>query len=250
MAGRPMVKRTLAEIKRRGGGEYLREWVLEGNSISSLAKDLDVHAGSLRNMILRDPELTAAIDEARRAAAGPVGGRRMFGGAGGGGGGGAGGAKKKQQNALAAEFMARKSKKGGKLTRNDVDSVLDAENICCTLNGLYHTHGNQHVDNHTRLEHRQPHCESHELYKGILGGRSTGVFNGTIFVRPHAQKTNARQSSKNLLLSEEAVIETNPQLKIDADDVKCAHGATVGQLDEEALDRERHWHQHRDYRQD
>ncbi|MHC4940508.1 MAG: Fe-S cluster assembly protein SufD [Planctomycetota bacterium] len=124
---------------------------------------------------------------------------------------------------------------GGKLTRNDVDSVLDAENICCTLNGLYHTHGNQHVDNHTRLEHRQPHCESHELYKGILDDRSSGVFSGKIHVFEDAQKTDAKQSNANLLLTDTAVVDTKPQLEIYADDVKCTHGAVVGQLDANAL---------------
>jgi len=124
---------------------------------------------------------------------------------------------------------------GGRLTRNDVDSVLDDENIVCTLNGLYHTHGKQHVDNHTRLEHRKPHCESHELYKGILDDESSAVFTGKIHVYEDAQKTDAKQSSANLLLTDDAVVDAMPQLEIYADDVKCTHGAVVGQLDPDAL---------------
>ena len=124
---------------------------------------------------------------------------------------------------------------GGRLTRNDVDSILDAENIVCTLNGLYHTHGDQHVDNHTRLEHRKPHCDSHELYKGILDGKSSAVFAGKIHVFEEAQKTDAKQSSSNLLLTDTAVIDSQPQLEIYADDVRCTHGAVIGQLDDNAL---------------
>jgi Fe-S cluster assembly protein SufD len=124
---------------------------------------------------------------------------------------------------------------GGRLTRNDIDAVLDEENISCTLNGLFLTHGTQHVDNHTRLLHKKAHCESHELYKGILDDDSTGVFSGKIHVFEDAQKTDAKQSSANLLLSDDAVVDAKPQLEIYADDVKCTHGATIGQLDESAL---------------
>jgi Fe-S cluster assembly protein SufD len=124
---------------------------------------------------------------------------------------------------------------GAALTRNDVNSVLDAEGAECTLNGLFVVAGRQHVDNHTTLDHAKPHCNSHELYKGILDGQAVGVFNGKIMVRKEAQKTNAIQSNKNLLLSEGAVINTKPQLEIYADDVRCTHGATVGQLDRDAL---------------
>jgi Fe-S cluster assembly protein SufD len=124
---------------------------------------------------------------------------------------------------------------GGSLVRNDVNAVLDREGIECTLNGLYLTRGKQHVDNQTSIDHAQPHCSSRELYKGILDGKSSGVFNGKIVVRKDAQKTNARQTNKNLLLSEQALVNTKPQLQISADDVKCTHGATIGQLDDEAL---------------
>jgi Fe-S cluster assembly protein SufD len=95
--------------------------------------------------------------------------------------------------------------------------------------------GRQHVDNHTRIDHVKPHCSSRELYKGVLGGRSKGVFNGKIYVHKDAQKTDAKQTNKNLLLSEDAVINTKPQLEIYADDVKCTHGTTIGQLDQEAI---------------
>jgi Fe-S cluster assembly protein SufD len=124
---------------------------------------------------------------------------------------------------------------GAALARNDINCVLVAEGAECFLNGLYVTSGNQHVDNHTLLDHAQPNSASRELYKGILSGHGTGVFNGKIIVRKDAQKTNAIQSNKNLLLSGDAVINTKPQLEIFADDVRCTHGATVGQLDGEAL---------------
>jgi Fe-S cluster assembly protein SufD len=103
------------------------------------------------------------------------------------------------------------------------------------MNGLYLTAGSQHVDNHTVLDHARPHGDSRELYKGILDGSSRTVFNGRIVVRPGAQKTDAKQSNRNLLLSSGALAQTRPQLDIFADDVKCTHGATIGRLDEEAL---------------
>ncbi len=124
---------------------------------------------------------------------------------------------------------------GGRLAREDTTTVLGGEGGEATLNGLYVLRAEQHVDNHTTLDHAQPHCSSRELYKGILDGKSTGVFNGKIIVRPDAQKTDSKQSNKNLLLSEDATINTKPQLEIYADDVKCTHGATVGQIDAEAL---------------
>jgi Fe-S cluster assembly protein SufD len=124
---------------------------------------------------------------------------------------------------------------GGRLARNQVNARLDAQGASCILNGLYLGRGEQLVDHHTVVDHAQPHCESHEFYHGILDGRARGVFNGKIFVKPHAQKTSAKQTNRNLLLSEEAVIDTKPQLEIFADDVKCTHGATVGQLDEDAI---------------
>jgi Fe-S cluster assembly protein SufD len=103
------------------------------------------------------------------------------------------------------------------------------------MNGLYVTTGSQHVDNHTTIDHAKPHCSSRELYKGILDGHSEGVFNGKIVVRKDAQKTDSKQSNKNLLLAEDCVINTKPQLEIYADDVKCTHGATIGQIDAESI---------------
>ncbi|MEK7686570.1 MAG: Fe-S cluster assembly protein SufD [Verrucomicrobiota bacterium] len=124
---------------------------------------------------------------------------------------------------------------GARLARNNINVTLDAERIEATLNGLYLGKGGQLVDHHTAICHAQPHCQSHEHYHGVLDGHAQGVFNGKIFVRPEAQKTDAKQTNRNLLLSQEAAINTKPQLEIFADDVKCTHGATVGQLDEEAL---------------
>jgi len=124
---------------------------------------------------------------------------------------------------------------GGAIVRNGVRALLDGEGSESHLNGLYLAGGHQHVDNHTAIDHARPNCNSREIYHGILDGSSTGVFNGKIFVRQDAQKTDARQTNRNLLLSNSAVIDTKPQLEIFADDVKCTHGATVGQLDEEAI---------------
>lgn len=124
---------------------------------------------------------------------------------------------------------------GGALVRNHVNAVLDGEGAEATLNGFSLTTDTQHVDNHTSIDHVKPHCNSFELYKGILDDRSRGVFNGRIIVRPNAQKTDSKQTNQNLLLSEDALVNTNPQLEIYADDVKCTHGATIGQLDPEAV---------------
>jgi len=124
---------------------------------------------------------------------------------------------------------------GASLARNHVNAVLDGEGGEATLNGFYLVNGRQHVDNHTSIDHARPHCNSHELYKGILDGKARGVFNGRIIVRPDAQKTDSKQTNKNLILSEEALVNTNPQLEIYADDVKCTHGATIGQLDADAI---------------
>jgi Fe-S cluster assembly protein SufD len=124
---------------------------------------------------------------------------------------------------------------GGELVRNDVVAVLDGEGIDCILNGLYLAEGKQFVDTHMRVEHVKPHCASHELYKGVLDGKARSVFNGLIHVHKGAQKTDAKQSNRNLLLSKDAVANSNPQLEIYADDVKCTHGSTVGQLDEDAV---------------
>jgi Fe-S cluster assembly protein SufD len=123
---------------------------------------------------------------------------------------------------------------GGALVRNDVNVVL-SEGTEATVNGLYIVNGTQHVDNHTSIDHAKPHGASHELYKGILDGKSAAVFNGRIIVRKDAQKTDSKQTNKNLVLSDDAVIDTKPELQIHADDVRCTHGATIGQLDAESL---------------
>ena len=135
----------------------------------------------------------------------------------------------------ASSFSAHSITLSGAIVRNEVSVVLGGEGAECTLNGLYLANERQLVDNQTTIDHAQPHCDSHELYKGILDDRSRAVFNGKIIVRLDAQKTDAKQSNKALLLSEDAQVTTKPQLEIFADDVKCTHGATVGQLDEEAL---------------
>jgi Fe-S cluster assembly protein SufD len=124
---------------------------------------------------------------------------------------------------------------GAWLGRNDFILTLNGRGITATLNGLYLARDRQHIDYHTVIDHAQPHCNSFERYKGILDGRATGVFNGKIFVRKDAQKTDAKESNKNLILSDEAIINTKPQLEIWADDVKCTHGATIGQLGKDTL---------------
>lgn len=124
---------------------------------------------------------------------------------------------------------------GGAIVRNNLNIRLDDQQVNAYLNGLYVLNGKQVIDNHTLVDHAKPHCYSNELYKGIIGDQAEGVFNGKIWVREDAQKTNAYQSNKNLLLSNQASMNTKPQLEIYADDVKCSHGATTGQLDDEAL---------------
>jgi Fe-S cluster assembly protein SufD len=124
---------------------------------------------------------------------------------------------------------------GARLSRTNVYTALDGEGCGATLNGLYMLDGEQHCDHQTRIEHAQPNTYSRELYKGILDGRSHGVFNGKVYVHPVAQKTDGKQTNNTLLLSDQARIDTKPQLEIFADDVKCTHGATVGRLDATAL---------------
>jgi len=123
---------------------------------------------------------------------------------------------------------------GAELSRNEFNTRFNDEGGESTLNGLFITDGSQHFDVHTLIDHAKPYCNSHEHYKGILDGKSRGVFNGKVIVRKDAQKTNAFQENNNIILSKEALINTKPQLEIFADDVKCSHGATIGQLDNEA----------------
>jgi Fe-S cluster assembly protein SufD len=124
---------------------------------------------------------------------------------------------------------------GARLSRNNIRAKLAGEGLECILNGLYLTRGDQLADHHMVVEHTQPHCASHEYFNGILDDKSRGVFHGRIYVHPAAQKTDAKQTNKNLLLSDSATADTKPQLEIYADDVKCTHGATIGQLNLESI---------------
>jgi len=139
------------------------------------------------------------------------------------------------QHGRDSRFNSHSVALGAALARNDVRALFAKEGSECTLNGLYMATGKQHLDNRTLIDHQSPRCTSRELYKGVLDGESRGVFSGRVLVRHDAQKTDASQTNKNLLLSDEALVDTKPQLEIFADDVKCAHGAAVGQLDEDAL---------------
>ncbi len=124
---------------------------------------------------------------------------------------------------------------GGALVRNNIHPVMAGEGGDCLINGLFMATGRQHMDNYMKVEHASPHCGSRQFYNGILDGQSRGVFHGRIVVHKAAQKTDAKQTNRNLLLSNEAQIDTKPQLEIYADDVKCTHGATIGQIDEDAI---------------
>ncbi len=124
---------------------------------------------------------------------------------------------------------------GGALVRNDINTLLDGEGCDCNLNGLSMLGGRQHVDNHLWVQHAMPHCTSREFFKGIYDDQSRGVFCGRIFVEKGAQKTDAKQTNMNLILSEDALADSKPQLEIFADDVKCTHGATIGQIDPDAI---------------
>jgi Fe-S cluster assembly protein SufD len=134
-----------------------------------------------------------------------------------------------------AVFTSQAITLGGRIARNDISAELAGEGAEVTLDGVYVADGDSLVDTHTTIDHAQPHCPSHEVYKGILGGKARAVFNGKIIVREDAQKTDAKQTNKALLLTDEAQINTKPQLEIFADDVKCTHGAAIGQLDDDAM---------------
>jgi Fe-S cluster assembly protein SufD len=135
----------------------------------------------------------------------------------------------------AARFTDHSFSFGAAISRNDIDVGFAAEGGECVLSGLFMVDGTRLTDTHSRVDHAQPHCSSRELYKGVLGGSARGVFNGLVLVRPGAQKTDAAQMNRNLLLSREALVHAVPQLEILADDVKCRHGSTTGQLDPAAL---------------
>ncbi len=132
-------------------------------------------------------------------------------------------------------FVSHSTTLGGKLTRNDFNCTMAGEGAYATLNGLVVLGGSQHCDNHTLLDHAVPNCPSHEVYKHVLDGKSTGVFKGKILVRQPAQKTDSKQSSKSLLLSDDATMHSQPALEIYADDVKCTHGSTIGPVDEDMI---------------
>ncbi len=134
-----------------------------------------------------------------------------------------------------ARLVSHSATLGGKLTRNDLNVVLAAPEADATLNGLAILGGDQHCDNHTLLDHAADHCPSHELYKHVLDGKSSCVFRGKILVRPGAQKTDSKQNSKSLLLSDDAMMNSQPALEIYADDVKCTHGSTTGPVNEEMV---------------
>ena len=134
-----------------------------------------------------------------------------------------------------SNFTSHSFAMGAKLSRNNIRTNLAGEGLEAVLNGLYLTKGDQLADHHMFVEHAQPNCASHEYFNGILDGKSKGVFHGRIYVHPEAQKTDAKQTNKNLLLSEDATANTKPQLEIYADDVKCTHGATIGQLNDESI---------------
>jgi len=139
------------------------------------------------------------------------------------------------QQARSANVSTHSILLGGGLVRNNVHPVLAGEGGECLINGLFIGAGKQHLDNYMLVEHAQPHCESRQFYNGILDGHAHGVFHGRIIVHKDAQKTDAKQTNRNLLLSDDAQIDTKPQLEIYADDVKCTHGATIGQIEENAL---------------
>lgn len=134
-----------------------------------------------------------------------------------------------------SNFTSHSVSLGASLSRNDFNAKFNDEGGECTLNGLFLTEDNQLFDTHTLIDHAKPYCNSHEHYKGILDDTSRGVFNGKVMVRKDAQKTNAFQENNNIILSREALVNTKPQLEIFADDVKCSHGATIGQLDKDAM---------------
>ncbi|GBG12687.1 Fe-S cluster assembly protein SufD [Novimethylophilus kurashikiensis] len=134
-----------------------------------------------------------------------------------------------------SRFVSHSFALGGKLVRNDITSSLDGPDCDCRMNGLYLLNGRQQADHHTCIDHQAPRGTSRECYRGVLDGASRGVFDGKVIVRPGAEKTDAHQSNRNLLLSRQAEVDTKPQLEIYADEVKCTHGATVGQLDEDSL---------------
>ncbi len=195
--------RTLVVVGKNALATIVERYVGEGSYFTNAVTEISVGEGAVVNHVKIQDESTTAYHIANT------------------------------QIVMAAKsnFTTHYLSLGGALVRNEVRVRFDGEHAEATVNGLYLANGKQHIDNFTVIDHAQPNCASHELYKGILDGRSHGVFNGKIFVRKDAQKTDAKQTNKVLLLSDDATINTKPQLEIFADDVKCTHGATVGQLD-------------------
>jgi Fe-S cluster assembly protein SufD len=134
-----------------------------------------------------------------------------------------------------SNFTLHTTTLNGNFVRNDVNVAVNGQNCETNLYGAYILNGTQHVDNHTVIDHKVAHCLSNELYKGVIDDKATAVFNGKVFVRKDAQKINAFQSNANVLMSDDATVNSKPELEIYADDVKCSHGSTTGQLDEEAV---------------
>jgi Fe-S cluster assembly protein SufD len=132
-------------------------------------------------------------------------------------------------------FVSHSTSMGGKLARNDLQVLLGGEGAEATLNGLVYAHGDKHIDNHTLLMHEKGHCTSHELYKHVLADKAAAIFKGKIYVQKDAQKTDSKQTSKALLLSDTALMNSQPALEIYADDVKCTHGSTTGPVDANAV---------------
>jgi Fe-S cluster assembly protein SufD len=144
-------------------------------------------------------------------------------------------ATRQLQLAARSRYIAQAISLGGALARTDIGVSLDGEDAEASLDGFYLTDGDQQADTHLTIRHTTPNCRSFQLYKGILAGSSRAVFNGRIIVDQDAQRTNAQQSNRNLVLSDDALVNSNPQLEIFADDVRCTHGSTIGRLDEEAI---------------
>lgn len=201
--------RVLIKAEAGSRGLIVQEHVSIGAhaSLTTAASEIVVEAGASLDMVLVQRESDAAYHIARQTV----------------------------RQHRDSQFSLCTLNLGGAILRNELDVVLADEGASCNLNGLYLGAEQQLVDNHTLVDHAVPNCESNELYKGILGDSARGVFRGRVIVRPDAQRTSATQQNRNLLLNRGAEVDTKPQLEIYADDVKCNHGSSIGQLDEEAM---------------
>lgn len=201
--------RVLIVAERNAQAAIVESWIGWGDGVSLTNAVTEIVAGD--NVVLEHTKLLQESERAWHFATLEVEGGRDSG------------------------FTSHSISLGARLARNDLRAVLAGEGASAVLNGLYLLDGDQHLDNQTVIDHAKPHGTSRELYKGILDGRSRGIFEGRIIVRPDAQKTNAKQTNNNLILSREAIANTTPQLEIYADDVKCNHGSTIGRLDDAAI---------------